>query len=321
MSNAEFIGATPMPDPRVQTVFVEANGLTFEVDQCGSGDKLALCLHGFPENSFSWRYQLPMLADAGYEAWAPNLRGYGKSSRPGYVEDYAMPLLLADIAGLIDAAGKDEVVLIAHDWGALIAWEFAIQKIRPLHKLIICNVPHPAAAREAFSLAQLRKSWYILFFQIPRLPEKLLGRHGAKPIADVFVTSSLDPQRFPSEVVSVYQENAAQPGALTAMINYYRALLRYPLKTKRDKSTPVIDTPTLIVWGEGDAALGKELTYATGKYVANLQIRYLADVSHWVQQEAPEVTNAMIEAFLGDLPVPYAKWQMNLVSAAQAGIS
>jgi pimeloyl-ACP methyl ester carboxylesterase len=318
MTNAESIGTTPMPDRRLRTVFVEANGLTFEIDQCGSGDKLALCLHGFPEHSSSWRHQLPMLADLGYEAWAPNMRGYGKSSRPGYVEDYAMPLLLADIAGLIDAAGKAEVVLIAHDWGALVAWEFAIQKIRPLQKLIICNVPHPAAAREAFSFTQLRKSWYILFFQIPCLPEKLLGRRSAKPVADAFVNSSLAPRRFPPEVVSVYQENAAQPGALTAMVNYYRALLRHPSKVKRDKTTPVIATPTLIVWGEGDAFLGKELTYATGKYVENLQIRYLADVSHWVQQEAPEVTNAMIEAFLNEVPVPYAKWQMNLVSEEDA---
>jgi pimeloyl-ACP methyl ester carboxylesterase len=320
MSNAKSMDTAPVPDQLLRTVFVEANGLTFEVDQCGSGDKLALCLHGFPETSFSWRHQLPMLADLGYEVWAPNMRGYGKSSRPAYVEDYAMPLLLADIAELIDVAGKTEVVLLAHDWGAVIAWEFAIQKIRPLQKLIICNVPHPAAARDAFSFAQLVKSWYVLFFQIPRLPEKLLGRQGAKPIADIFINSTLAPQRFPPEVVAVYQANAAQPGALTAMINYYRALLQHRTKAKRDKTTPLIDTPTLIVWGEGDTALGKELTYPTEKYVPNLQIRYLSDVSHWVQQEAPEVTNAMIEAFLGNAPVPYAKWQMNLVSEAEADV-
>ncbi|MDC0175060.1 alpha/beta hydrolase [Pseudomonadales bacterium] len=104
-------------DSRIITRFVQANGLTFEVDQCGEGDKLAICLHGFPESSYSWRYQLPMLADLGYTAWAPNLRGYGKSSRPPFVEDYAMQHLLDDVAGLIDAAGKQEVVLIAHDWG------------------------------------------------------------------------------------------------------------------------------------------------------------------------------------------------------------
>ena len=115
-------GAAALRDPRISTAFVQANGLTFEVDQCGTGDKLALCLHGFPESSFSWRYQLPVLADLGYTAWAPNMRGYGKSSRPALVEDYALPHLLADVAGLIDAAGKSEVVLIAHDWGAVIAW-------------------------------------------------------------------------------------------------------------------------------------------------------------------------------------------------------
>ena len=128
-----------LKDSRIRTEFVETKGLSFEVDKCGEGNKLALCLHGFPEHSFSWRYQLPMLAELGYEAWAPNLRGYGKSQRPPLVSDYAMPKLLQDIADLIDSAGHEEVVLIAHDWGALIAWQFAIQKVRPLKKLIICN--------------------------------------------------------------------------------------------------------------------------------------------------------------------------------------
>src|SRR3954469_2065681 len=97
--------------PPIRTAFVEANGLTFEVDQCGDGDPLALCLHGFPECAFSWRYQLPFLASLGYTAWAPNLRGYGRSSRPNRVRDYALPELIADVAGLIDAAGKRSTVL------------------------------------------------------------------------------------------------------------------------------------------------------------------------------------------------------------------
>ena len=107
-----------LKDPRIRTEFVDANHLRFEVDVCGSGDRLALCLHGFPEHSFSWRYQLPMLADLGYTAWAPNLRGYGHSSRPEGIEAYSLENLLADVAGLIDAAGRREVVLLAHDWGA-----------------------------------------------------------------------------------------------------------------------------------------------------------------------------------------------------------
>jgi pimeloyl-ACP methyl ester carboxylesterase len=106
-------------DQPIRTEFVDANGLRFEVDKCGAGDKLAICLHGFPENSFSWRYQLPMLADAGYEAWAPNMRGYGGSSRPALVEDYHIDRLMDDVAALIDASGHENVVLIGHDWGAM----------------------------------------------------------------------------------------------------------------------------------------------------------------------------------------------------------
>ena len=261
-------------DSRIITRFVQANGLTFEVDQCGEGDKLAICLHGFPESSYSWRYQLPMLADIGYTAWAPNLRGYGKSSRPPFVEDYAMQHLLDDVAGLIDAAGKQEVVLIAHDWGAVIAWQFAMAKVRPLTKLIICNVPHPVAMQKAFSLAQLKKSWYVFFFQIPGLAEKLLG-----------------------------------------MVNYYRALLRFRTKPKKGEKSPIISTPTLMIWGEDDVALTKETTYGTENYVDDFRIRYLPRISHWVQQEAPEATNEMIKAFLQNQPVPYAQWQMNLVAS------
>lgn len=312
-------GAAALRDPRISTAFVQANGLTFEVDQCGTGDKLALCLHGFPESSFSWRYQLPVLADLGYTAWAPNLRGYGKSSRPALVEDYALPHLLADVAGLIDAAGKSEVVLIAHDWGAVIAWEFAIAQVRPLTHLIICNVPHPAAMQRAFGFAQLLKSWYVLFFQIPGLPERLLGRQQARPVAEVFVSSSVDKSRFPPAVVQVYQDNAAQPGALTAMVNYYRALLRFRSKRKVGTSVPVITTPTLMLWGEEDVALTVESTYHTEDYVRDFRIRYLPRVSHWVQQEAPEAVNEMIKAFLLDKAIPYARWELNLVpSLAEA---
>ena len=312
------VGNSAVPQrAAVTTSFVQANGLTFEVDKCGQGEKLAICLHGFPENSYSWRYQLPLLAELGYEAWAPNLRGYGKSSRPPLVEDYAMDHLLADVAGLIDAAGKSEVVLIAHDWGAVIAWQFAMAKIRPLKKLIICNVPHPAAMQKAFGLEQFKRSWYVFFFQIPGLAEKLLGRRQAQPIADMFQKTCTLKDMFPPQVVEVYRNNAAQPGALTAMINYYRALLRFPPKVKSGKNYPVITTPTLMIWGEEDVALTKETTYGTENYVSDFCIRYLPQISHWVQQEAPTATNAMIKAFLLDQPVPYVQWQMNLVPTLQ----
>ncbi|HIG44447.1 MAG: alpha/beta hydrolase [bacterium] len=308
------IVAGNVKDERIRTELVSANGLTFEVDKCGSGDKLAICLHGFPEHSFSWRYQLPMLADLGYEAWAPNMRGYGKSSRPPLVDDYSLDKLVADVGGLIDASGHKQVVLIAHDWGAVVAWQFAIMKTRPLSHLIICNVPHPGAMREAMrnGFAQLRKSWYVFFFQIPWLPEYLFGRKQARAIGEIFLNTSANKEMFPPEVREVYRNNANQPGALTAMINYYRSLIRSGRKFAR-QPLPIIETPTLMIWGEDDVALTKESTYGTDKYVADFSIRYLPRVSHWVQQEAPEAVNAMIQAFLKGEEVPEVEWKMHLV--------
>ncbi|MFU8816257.1 MAG: alpha/beta fold hydrolase [Pseudomonadales bacterium] len=305
-----------LQDPRIRTRFVEANHARFEVDECGDGDRLALCLHGFPEHSFSWRYQLPMLAELGYRAWAPNLRGYGRSVRSEGMEAYSIENLMADVAGLIDASGCRETVLIAHDWGAVIAWFFAMRRIRPLSRLIICNVPHPAPARQAMSkgLAQLKKSWYIFFFQVPGVPEWVLGRDDARRVGDAIRRSSANPERFPDEVIEVYRRNAAQPGALTAMINYYRALVRGGgARRQRESGYPLIDTPTLMIWGEDDVALTKETTYGTEQYVRDLTVRYLPRVSHWVQQEAPEIVNPMMQAFLTGQPVPHMQWQPQLL--------
>lgn len=305
-----------LKDPRIHTEFVEANGLRFEVDVCGEGDRLALCLHGFPEHSISWRHQLPMLADLGYKAWAPNLRGYGNSSRPEGMAAYSIECLMDDVAGLIDASGASETVLIAHDWGAVIAWHFAIRKLRPLSKLIICNVPHPAPAQQAMrsGMAQLRKSWYIFFFQIPRLPEWLLGRDQARRIGEMIRASSSDPAQFPDALIDVYSANAAQPGALTAMVNYYRALVRGGgAKRQAALGYPVIETPTLMVWGEDDVALTKETTYGTENHVSDFTIRYLPRVSHWVQQDAPREVNAMMAAFLRGEPVPEMRWEAKLL--------
>lgn len=299
-------------DSRISTGFVEANKLRFEVDMCGDGDKLALCLHGFPEHAFSWRYQLPMLAELGYKAWAPNMRGYGKSSRPVNLEDYSLEELMADVAGLIDAAQCESVVLIAHDWGAVIAWYFAMRNIRPLDKLIICNVPHPVPAQRVMrtGLKQLRKSWYIFFFQIPWLPEWLMGLHDAKSIGEAIRHSASNKAQFPDDVIEVYQRNAAQPGALKAMLNYYRGLVRGGGARRQQKlGYPVIEVPTLMLWGEDDLALTIETTYGTEKQVKDLTLRYLPRVSHWVQQDAPEEVNAMIKAFLKGETVPEMKWK------------
>ncbi len=288
----------------VKTAFVKANGLTFEVDQCGTGDKFALLLHGFPESKFSWRYQMPLLARLGYTVWAPNLRGYGRSSRPGAVGDYHIDHLVADAAALIDAAGAKNTLLMAHDWGAIIAWQFAIRRTRPLDRLVIMNVPHPAClARELRTWAQLKKSWYVFFFQIPWLPERLLAAKKAEAVGRAFVDMAIDKAKFPVAVTDEFKRSALEPGALRAMVNYYRAGMRAGAKAMNPEPGTV-DVPTLMIWGLEDSALGKATTEGTDHYVRNLTLRYLPGVSHWVQQEAPEKVNAMIEAWLEGAPVP-----------------
>jgi pimeloyl-ACP methyl ester carboxylesterase len=292
----------------IRRELVAANGLRFEVDTCGEGPRLALCLHGFPECSYSWRYQLPLLARLGYRAWAPNLRGYGHSSRPLGVREYTVEKLMDDVAGLIDASETRSTLLLAHDWGAVIAWYFAMRKLRALERLVIMNVPHPGAVTaDGLNLRQLLRSWYIFFFQIPRLPEWLLARNDCRAIGEAFRRVAVDKSRFPDEVLEVYRRNAAIPGALTAMINWYRGLLRGgSMRRQRRLGYPVIETPTLMIWGEVDPALGKETTVHTDRFVSDLTLRYLPGVSHWVQQEAPETVNAMLEAWLHGNPVPQA---------------
>ncbi len=287
---------------------MRANGLRFQVAECGEGDRLALCLHGFPETGYSWRHQLPLLARLGYRAWAPDLRGYGESARPPGREAYAIERLMEDVAGLIDAAAPRSTLLVGHDWGGFIAWYFAIRALRPLDRLVVMNAPHPGAMEPAFrGFQQLRRSWYIFFFQLPWLPERLLGARGAQVIPRAIRASSCDPSRFPDEVLDVYRRSAAQPGAPTAMLNYYRAfLLGGGGRRQRALGLPPIQVPTLLIWGESDVALTRATTVGTEAFVPKLTLRYLPGVSHWVQLEAPEVVNAMLEAWLCDRPVPEA---------------
>ena len=284
---------TPFP---IATRTIAANGLTFTVDEAGEGDAVALCLHGFPESRFSWRYQLPVLAAQGWRAVAPDLRGYGDSSRPGRQADYHLDRLVDDVAALFDALGAKRRLLIGHDWGALIAWSFAIRRTQPLDGLVCMNVPHPRIFRDVLrrSRAQQRKSWYVAFFQLPWLPEAMLRARGADAIGRAFRGMAVDKSAFPDAVLDHYKANALQPGALTAMINYYRA----NLGGIGDDAATVIDVPTLLLWGEEDTALGLELTEGYGPLVRDFTLVRFPGVSHWVQQEAPDKVNAALVNWL-----------------------
>ena len=279
---------------------VRANGLTFHVATCGEGENLALCLHGFPECWFSWRCQLPFLARLGYRVWAPDLRGYGDTDRPRRTRDYAIERLLEDVDGLIAAADPRSTVLVGHDWGALIAWYYAMRRPTALDRLVILNVPHPAVfTRRLWRPGQLRRSWYVFFFQVPWLPERWLSADGCRRIAGALIASAVDRSRFPPDVLEVYRRSAARPGALTAMLDYYRALVRgRGLLRQRRLGYPVVETPTLMIWGTEDRALGIETTYGTDRHVRDLTLRYLPGVSHWVQQEAPDAVNTILGEWL-----------------------
>jgi pimeloyl-ACP methyl ester carboxylesterase len=283
----------------IRTRQVEANGLSFTIDEAGEGDAVALCLHGFPESRRSWREQLPALAALGWRAAAPDMRGYGGSSRPVGREAYGLDHLTADVSALFDALGAKRRLLIAHDWGAVVAWVFAIERARPLDGLVIMNVPHPAVYLDHIrrSPGQWLKSWYVLFFQLPWLPETLLSADRARIVGQSFSRTAADPSVFPNEVIDHYRDNAAAPGAMTAMINYYRANAA-SLGRWGPGRAPRIETPTLMIWGEEDPFLGIGLTQGYGSYVADMTLVRLAGVSHWVQQEAAERVNTVMAAWL-----------------------
>lgn len=284
----------------ITTRTIEANGLSFVIDEAGEGDNVALFLHGFPESKHSWRHQLPLLAKLGWRAVAFDQRGYGDSSRPKGVKAYDLENLMADAGAVFDALGARRRLLIAHDWGAIVAWCFAMDRIRDLEGLVIMNVPHPAVFQADIrnNPAQRKKSWYVFFFQLPWLPELALTANGARAIGRAFSDMAVDKSRFTEADLAHYRQNALKPGAATAMVNWYRAGARNGMKKWAPGKAPVIDIPTLMIWGEEDTALGIQLTEGYGPYVRDFTLQRLPGVSHWVQQEAPEAVNARLESWL-----------------------
>lgn len=301
-SNTPF-SWSPDPSSNIRQRFVQANGLRFELSEAGASgsSKLAILLHGFPELNFSWRHQMPALADQGWRVWAPNLRGYGMSDRPDGIAAYRLQNLLEDVGALIDAAKAehpaDEIMIVAHDWGAVIAWMFAIRHIRPIDRLVIMNVPHPKCAeRELRYWRQLKKSWYIFFFQLPFFPEKMLLANDAKAVRRAFFDSAANKDRFSRSDLDVYAMAAQRPGAMQAMLNYYRALLRYT--DDRDPGDALVDVPTLVIWGENDLALDIHLVDGMDQWVTDLTLHRLPGISHWVQQDAPDEVNSIMTDWL-----------------------
>jgi len=268
------------------------NGVRLHFVDAGTGP-LVVLLHGFPEFWYSWRRQLPVLAKAGFHAVALDLRGYNESARPPNVRDYRIRCLVDDVAGLIAALGEKRAVVVGHDWGGVIAWKLAMRRPDLLERLVILNSPHPVAfARALRNPAQWLRSSYMLFFQIPWLPECLLSAGDFTLLARTLRSEPVNGDAFTAEDVVLYKRALGKRGALTAALNYYRALLRYPSELRRDNRP--IATPTLLIWGEGDRYLGVGMTEGLGKWVPNLRVAKIPDASHWVQNDAPERVNTLL---------------------------
>ncbi|MEE3327453.1 MAG: alpha/beta hydrolase [Myxococcota bacterium] len=286
---------------------VTANGLEFHVHTCGDGDRLALCLHGFPEIGYTWRHQLPLLASLGYRVWAPDLRGFGQSDKPRGVGQYAIEHLIDDVAALIDASGTKETLLLAHDWGVMIASQIAFHQVRPLEGLVLFNGAAVGMQTETgFSLRALRRTFYAFFFQLPFLPERLLAAGNYQAIRSMFRGRMVGrPDRITREDIRVFQEAMARPGALTGGLNYYRAqILGGGLRRIIARGFPEIETPTLILWGEEDPVLVPSTIGRAEELIADLTLRFLPGVGHWAQQEAPDEVNEMLDAWLKGRSVP-----------------
>lgn len=276
---------------------IQTRHLKFEVATHGRGDKLALLLHGFPESAHAYRHQIPLFERLGYRVWAPNLRGYGKSDKPHGRRAYALDQLESDVTDLIDAADARSVLLVGHDWGGAIAWSYAMRGPRELERLIVMNAPHPLRFEQALrTRAQLRRSWYMFFFQLPWLPEYLFRRDGYRLLDQSFLKFAVHPERFRDDDLASFRASASEPEAMTAMLNYYRAL-PYAFLGRR-QGVRKITAPTLFLWGERDHALGRELTDHTDRLVNDLTLRFIPDASHWIQQDTPEAVNAHIEQWL-----------------------
>jgi pimeloyl-ACP methyl ester carboxylesterase len=285
-----------MEEAQIAHHYADLGDVRLHYVEAGSGP-LVVLLHGFPEFWYSWRYQIPALAAAGFRAVAPDMRGYNRSDKPRGVRGYAGDRLAGDVAKLIRACGAERAVVVGHDWGGAVAWLFAMAYPALLERLVIMNAPHPARFLRALrTWRQVRKSWYMFFFQLPWLPE---SRFRARDFAAMRRTFRRDPVRpgaFSAEDIDRYVEAMAQPGALTAAINYYRAMFR---QTRQVRSGfPRIEAPVQVIWGERDRYLGAELAEPDRRLVPHVRVARLPDASHWVQVDQPDRVNALLIDFL-----------------------
>jgi pimeloyl-ACP methyl ester carboxylesterase len=275
---------------------IKGKDVELHVAVAGQGPPVIL-LHGFPENWRSWRRQFGPLVHAGFSVWAADMRGYNLSERPTGQEAYHLRHLISDVAAIVRATGYPRAHIGGHDWGGIVAWTFAGHHPGLVDRLVIFNAPHLDIYLEQVRRPpQMFKSWYVLFFLLPRLPERALSAHNFSAVRDMFKRLPARAGAFSGEDIDEYIRALSSPGALTAALNYYRANVRWGGVALARSAR--IAAETLVIWGDRDPALGPGLLEGLEKVAPHVRVHRIADAGHWVQNEAPEEVNRVLTSFL-----------------------
>lgn len=289
--------AAGQPGLELRERFLDLPGVQLHVVEAGPPDgRPALLLHGFPEFWWGWRRQIPALAAAGRRVVVPDLRGYNLSGKPKGIRAYGLDPLTDDLRGLLDHLASGPVDVVAHDWGGAVAWWGALRFPERFARLALLNIPHPGVMRQALwrDREQRRRSRYIFYFQLPFLPERKIRAGDFRGFRAIFRRSSRR-GTFSPEDLATYAGAAGQPGAVTAMLNWYRAALWCP------PAKPVhrrVEPPVRLIWGEDDVALGADMAAASLTRCREAELCRIPSAGHWVQHEATARVNDLLLAFL-----------------------
>lgn len=276
---------------------IAANGMTFRCREAGESGEPVILLHGFPETSHMWVELMPKLVEAGYRCLAPDQRGYSPGARPEGRENYQTHLLAADVIALADAWGVEKFHLVGHDWGAGVGWRVVMTYPERIQTWTALSIPHPASYGRAFreDPDQQQKSQYIGFFQEPGVAEAAFAENDWAALKAVWTES-------PPEEVEEYLSVFTQPGALTAALNWYRGSFGME-QTDAPQVSEMVATPTLVIWGNRDQAVGRGTTATQDQYMTR-PFRFVElDAGHWLIQERFEDVSKEILAHLASTPI------------------
>lgn len=274
----------------------QINGIALHVVLAGpaSGRPLVF-LHGFPEFWFAWRLQIDHFVSSGYRVIIPDQRGYNLSDKPAGIASYSIDLLAKDVVGVLDTVTDSKAFVVGHDWGAAVTWYLAAQYSERISRTAMLSGPHPRIFIKNLiaNPAQLRRSWYSLFFQLPWLPELILRRRDWALLVRALRNTS-PPGVFSDRDLEQYKKSWAQKDALTAMLNWYRAALLCPSKFALDSRVKV---PALLIWGKNDQFVDAAMARESLLYCDDGHLEIFETATHWVQHEAPAQVNTLLSHF------------------------